>query len=157
MPLTPPAWNQRSWGRILFLPCHALVCSPSSCSSLAEAKCISFPFGLFQLMAAGLQRHIWGQYLAQSVLYLFCSTLYVKPWFALASRSSLERDEATRFSVSHLKQGNKEGKVYCVYLNSKKTWPHSGSLWYCNSAGLERVSKATDEFEKAVQNIKVSI
>lgn len=59
--------------------------------------------------------------MAQSIVYLFYSTVHVKPRLVLASRSSLEQDEATCFSVSHLKQGNIEGKVYCVYLNTKKT------------------------------------
>lgn len=45
---------------------------------------------------------------------------HVKPEFFLASRSSLQ-DEPTCFSASPLRRGNKEQKVYCVYLNTKKT------------------------------------
>lgn len=46
---------------------------------------------------------------------------HVKPEFFLASRSSLQQDEPTCFSASPLRRGNKEQKVYCVYLNTKKT------------------------------------
>lgn len=46
---------------------------------------------------------------------------HVKPEFVPESRSSLDQDEPTCFSVSPLGRGNKGQKVFCVYLNAKNT------------------------------------
>lgn len=46
---------------------------------------------------------------------------HVKPEFVPASRSSLEQEEPTCFSVSPWRWGNKEQKVNCVYLDAKNT------------------------------------
>lgn len=73
---------------------------------------------------------------------------HFKPEFIPASRLSLEQDESTCFSVSPLRRGNKEQKVYCVYLHAKKT-DHTVAAFVAVTQPVQRVRKAISELEKA--------